>query len=960
MYHYRLILFLLLHSLLMYSQKPQLRHYSLSDGLPSNTVYSVYQDSKGFIWFCTSWGISRFDGHHFETITSNHGLPDNETFRAWEDSWQRLWVSTYNGSPTYIYNGKVYSAQNDKLCRLLEKRRISFYDIAPRWDLYSDQHKKYIIGKNSISNPKDSTAQSPYLHFSDQGKDYYVSEKRIIRKNYPGSTTIHTFKEKAVRTCFYFKGHLYTRYLNILYDVVFKGNKPVVKKIEMPSNILDLTIGKNGKIWSCTTSGILEYDADGPAGQNLHYTTMKGIVSYSSFIDKQGNSWYPTNEGVYMQPANKTLVYTTADGLIDNNVLTVKYLPGGKLLAGYSNSAIMIRDKNSFKPLYTLGDGQWNRLRYFLPIDNDAFFVGTDKGLYQCNLTGNQYTKLLEFSQKSASIRNNTVLVSQTSNEKRNQLIYDLEEKKFTKLPELTTTTIAAPATAIDEKGIYWLGTVQGLFYYNSTLKKFIHDPSLGKNRITSLNFLKGKLVISTHSDGIFIRDGQKVIKLNKTNGLISNICEKAYVDEKERLWVNTDKGLSRITFDDRMHYSIYHFSAADGVPSHMINNITFGEGKAFLATSNGIIMIDQDQASKSQPYKVYFLKAVFKDSIVYYPKQISLKYNQNNAQISYTAISYLDEKDIKYKYLLSGAENDTVITEESTLTLGALRPGNYHLKIWASGKNNIWNKAPAVLAIVVKPPFWEELWFIGGIFLLLLVFIIIIYRHRINIIRKKEAEKTERKKMIAELEMQALRAQINPHFIFNVLNAIQNYYGKEDELNANYYMAAFSDLIRKTLTHSKEHWNTIEKEMGMLKTYIELEQMRFKNHFTYEISVETGLEQIKIPTMLLQTYTENSISHGLRHLKTGGILRISCSQSEDSIICIVEDNGVGFEKAREFDSRPDNYKSMGLKITSGRISAINELYGTSISTEITDKKKVNPAIQGTIVRITIKNTPFL
>ncbi|MDP1109088.1 hypothetical protein, partial [Klebsiella pneumoniae] len=80
------------------------------------------------------------------------------------------------------------------------------------------------------------------------------------------------------------------------------------------------------------------------------------------------------------------------------------------------------------------------------------------------------------------------------------------------------------------------------------------------------------------------------------------------------------------------------------------------------------------------------------------------------------------------------------------------------HLKIWASGKNNIWNKAPAVLAIVVKPPFWEELWFIGGIFLLLLVFIIIIYRHRINIIRKKEAEKTERKKMIAELEMQALR----------------------------------------------------------------------------------------------------------------------------------------------------------------------------------------------------------
>ncbi|MDR4890709.1 MULTISPECIES: sensor histidine kinase [unclassified Chryseobacterium] len=959
MHHYLLILFLLFHSLLMYSQKPQLRHYSLSDGLPSNTVYSVYQDSKGFIWFCTSWGISRFDGHHFETITSNHGLPDNETFQAWEDEWQRLWVSTYNGSPTYIYNGKVYSAQNDKLCRLMEKRKIGFYDIAPRWSPYADQQKKYSIGKNNISNPQDSTAQSPYMHFFDQGNEYYISTKSIIRKNHPGSTLIYTFKEKAVRPYFYFKDHMYVKNVNVLYDIVIKENKAVVKRIEMPSNILDVTIGKNDKIWICTTSGILEYDPYRSTNQNPRYIAMKGIVSYSSFIDKQGNSWYPTNEGVYMQPTNKTLVYTTADGLIDNNVLIVKYLPGGKLLAGYNNSAVMIREKNSFKPLYTLGDGQWNRLRYILPIDDHIFLAGTDRGLYQCSLNGNQYTKLLEYSQKSAAIRNNTILLSQTETKPRNHLLYDLKEGKFSQLPELKIS-IAAPATAIDAKGMYWLGTIQGLFYYNQSLKKFIQDHSLGKNRITSLNFLKGRLVISTHSDGIFIRDGQKVIKLNTTNGLISNICEKAYIDERERLWINTDKGLSRVTFDDRMHYSIYHFSAADGVPSHMINNITFGEGKAFLATSNGIIVINQDHVSKSQPYKVYFLKASFKDSIVYYPKKISLKYNQNNAQISYTAISYLDEKDIKYKYLLSGAENDTVITEESTLNLGALKPGNYQLNVWASGKNNSWNKTPAVLAITVKPPFWEELWFMGGIFLLLLILIIVIYRHRINIIRKKEAEKTERKKMIAELEMQALRAQINPHFIFNVLNAIQNYYGKEDELNANYYMAAFSDLIRKTLTHSKEHWNTIEKEMAMLKTYIELEQMRFKNHFTYEISVEPGLEQLKIPTMLLQTYTENSISHGLRHLKTGGILQISCSRSEDSIICIVEDNGVGFEKAREFDSRPDDYKSMGLKITAGRISAINELYGTSISTEITDKKSINPDVQGTIVKITIKNTPFL
>jgi len=959
MCHYRLILFLLFHSLLMCSQQPQLRHYGLNDGLPSNTVYSVYQDSKGFIWFCTSWGISRFDGHYFETITSNDGLPDNETFQVWEDSWQRLWIASYNNVPSYIYNGKVYSVHNDQLCRLMEKKGIGFYDIIPRWGAHSRRYQKFLISKNTISKVNDMVSQSSEMYFTDQGKTYYISTNAIIQKGSQRLKTVYVFNEKSVRSRFYHDGHAYVTNYNKLYDIAFKNNKPIVRKIVMPGNIIDITLGRNSRIWISTDTGIIEYNPHGITAKNKEYIAIKGIVSYGSFIDQQGNYWFPSNKGVYMQPANKAIVYTIADGLKDNNVLTVKYLPGGQLLAGYSNSEMMIRKGNKFRSLFTLGDGQWNRLRYVLPINKNIFFAGTDKGLYRCSLDRKQYFKLLEFAQKSAFIRSDKVLISQTGDNGKHHFIYGIQSGKFTELPQFTIS-IAAPATAIDKKGVYWLGTVRGLFYYDSAMQKFVRDSSLGQNRITSLNFLKGRLVISTHSNGIFIQDGKKLIKLNTSRGLISNICEKAYVDEKERLWVNTDKGISRVTFDKNMHFSIYHFSAADGVPSHMVNSITFGEGKAYLATSTGIIVINQDQTSKNQPFKVYFLKASYNDSTVPYPKKINLKYNQNNVQISYTAISYLDEKDIKYKYLLYGAENDTVVTEESHLNLGALKSGNYTLKVWASGKNNSWNKTPATLSIIVNPPFWEQLWFIAGIVVLLFVFIIFVYRRRVSLITKKEAEKTERKKMIAELEMQALRAQINPHFIFNVLNAIQNYYGREDELNANYYMSLFSDLIRKTLIHSKEHWNTIDKEMDMLRSYIELEQMRFKNHFNYEIFTEPGLEHKEIPTMLLQTYTENAINHGLRLVKTGGMLWISCTSNVDSVQCIIEDNGVGFEKAQEFDSRPSDYQSMGLKITAGRISAINELYGTSISTQITHKKSIDPQMQGTIVKITITNIPLL
>jgi LytS/YehU family sensor histidine kinase len=232
----------------------------------------------------------------------------------------------------------------------------------------------------------------------------------------------------------------------------------------------------------------------------------------------------------------------------------------------------------------------------------------------------------------------------------------------------------------------------------------------------------------------------------------------------------------------------------------------------------------------------------------------------------------------------------------------------------------------------------------------------------RVQRIRAAERSKTELNRKMAELEMQALRAQINPHFIFNALNSIQNYYSQNDERNANRYLTNFATLIRQTLTHSRDNWLTLADEIAMIRTYIELERMRFRDKFSYNILVDDAVdtEQIKIPAMLIQPYVENAIHHGLRHLASkGGLLSISFSIRNKQLVCIIDDNGVGFSQAAEMEKRTTVHRSLGMEITKNRIETIGQLYNMHIGISIRDKDTTNTkAATGTEVQIIIPLTP--
>jgi sensor histidine kinase YesM len=206
---------------------------------------------------------------------------------------------------------------------------------------------------------------------------------------------------------------------------------------------------------------------------------------------------------------------------------------------------------------------------------------------------------------------------------------------------------------------------------------------------------------------------------------------------------------------------------------------------------------------------------------------------------------------------------------------------------------------------------------------------------------KKTELELMQTKQKQAEIEMKALRAQMNPHFIFNSLNSINKYILKSDHVNASRYLTRFAKLIRLILDNSNSREVALSDELEALKLYVEMESLRFTNKFTYEITVDENLstDTLQVPPLIIQPYVENAIWHGLLHKETDGKLFISVKKTNDNMLqCTIEDNGIGRSKAVEIKSKSANAnKSLGMKLTEERISMLNQYTSLNASIEIID-----------------------
>jgi LytS/YehU family sensor histidine kinase len=234
------------------------------------------------------------------------------------------------------------------------------------------------------------------------------------------------------------------------------------------------------------------------------------------------------------------------------------------------------------------------------------------------------------------------------------------------------------------------------------------------------------------------------------------------------------------------------------------------------------------------------------------------------------------------------------------------------------------------------------------------------------KIVRTKAEEEKEKAQAIlmdtqqkmADVEMQALRAQMNPHFIFNCLNSINRYIVKSDQATASLYLTRFAKLIRLILDNSNSKNVILSNELEALKLYIEMEALRFDKKFTYSIVIdeEVKADTIEVPPLIIQPYVENAIWHGLLHKETEGYLLIYISRlSENMIQCVIEDNGIGRDKAKELKSKSAiTRKSLGMKLTESRLSLLNKYAELTASVDIIDLKTDSEGAEGTKVVLKI------
>jgi anti-sigma regulatory factor (Ser/Thr protein kinase) len=329
------------------------------------------------------------------------------------------------------------------------------------------------------------------------------------------------------------------------------------------------------------------------------------------------------------------------------------------------------------------------------------------------------------------------------------------------------------------------------------------------------------------------------------------------------------------------------------------------------------------------------------------------LPYNQNRLFFRFGILRFDTYYNIQYWYKLH--EDDDWIShgKNTELILNELQPGSYTLHIKATNGSGNEVSDEKKISFKILPPFWKTWWFLLLVLMALVYILFIVYRSRIKNIKNKAAIQQQ----ITELEAKALRAQMNPHFIFNSLNAIQELIVTENMEDGYRYLSSFSKLLRMVLNYSEKNFITLSNEIEVLKLYLSLEALRFRQSFSYDVIVTENIEAdiVQLPSLLLQPYVENAVWHGLRHKQGEKALTIFIAEKDDQLEIIIEDNGVGREKSEAIKSQKlgaEKFESKGTLLATQRISILNQQYPGMAKTEIIDLKDGTGNATGTRVII--------
>jgi ligand-binding sensor domain-containing protein len=926
----RLTLFLLIIINFCYSQEFGFKQFTINSGLPSNTVYQIVEDKNGFIWFATDYGVSQFDGNNFKNFTVKDGIPDNEIFVMFNDKKNRIWLSGYNGNIGFFFEDTFHNQYNTHYLRDLKFSNF-IYEIFEDskgnvWFMESKNQIKMIDSLNNVTSYELKNLSS-----DKNSKNMQLLEDINGNVNLISSTVINneikTFESSILNPKwidFEFKKYNKnsinslreekTESLKEFDQISLNSSDIIFNHLKYPTqnNLLYKNISfKNYQIITNLNNGMLLISN----GLNKKVISLlENIQTTRAFIDSEKNIWIGSiAEGVFFF-SGLNITGKKFDSAKTNDIHSI-FVKKNQLLTGNENGKVLFQNKKTLEILKTntIEDKNY-RIRKLIQ-NKEYIYVLSDLSISKIG-PNNNYIKLkniydTDFQNlglanfKAIDIYNNYIYTANANGVSQ----IDLDTGKVEKIWNYRSTAI----NVVNNDSI-WIGTTNGLFLRtNDTVKKYNLNDKFNNTIIYDLKRHNNLLFIGSNSYGLGILNNENFKNFETKDGLLSNYIKSIFFDDKQNLWLSTNYGLNQISLTTKLEISnIKSYTTSDGLFSNDVRDCFVENNTAYVATSNGVNVIDLTVSENNtlEP-RLYLNEVLVNNSKIEKIQNHQFKYNENNIQFNFSGISFKSLGKINYKYRLLGLENDWIETTNNSVRYSALPPNNYTFEFKAIAKNNIENKVPLSFSFVINRPFYKTWWFRSIMAVLILGTTISLYFRRQYL--KREAQRNKEK--IAGLKFQALNAQMNPHFINNLLVNIENLAAKGNNAEVKSSLSAFGKLVNLTLQATKSNLISLANEIEMAKNYLNLQQLRFNKNLVYIINtdqlIHSKTENILVPPMILQPIIENSIIHGFKNSKKEYKIEINFSiKNNDYLICEVVDNGCA-----ENNSNTSKQKNSGISL---------------------------------------------
>lgn len=947
-------------------------HLSVQQGLTSGTTNNyVFTDSENFVWISSNAGLNCYDGHRIKSYHQDNDR-DNSLIREvasqsniYEDKNSDLWFA--GGSAVTCYRRKTDDFINYRLLdelggEIVERYKWSYLNNTGDTLLFSSQSELYYL---AIDRPTEHfLVDSTRLGYKDFMLETEKGTYRLVQFR-PGGKLI-TIKDlnpvKGVRSVV----ELPSEYK--IYDVIqqkggtvlYAGTERGLMVYDLKENTWDIPEGMRKladyRIMEVEMFGeqlVVGTEKDGIFIANLSGAKPPAIMYWVEAgelrpfvqnisrlsLDRRANLYVSTlDNGVFHTNLKAPKMQTFFDAVRQQPVIDVEHWDDTTRLILYQGKLEVITPAG-IKEHQLPFAGQEFELPTFLTVDSrKRIFVGTYDKLFMADELvdpewrpvhlspsgpysfGPGYNDLHELSDGNYLVGLNVERPAIVGPDFSN--------------PKWFTNNVARPRKfAIGNQQVLvatYADTLHLLKYnasHNSviTLAQFMELPSVndlyydGIHQCFWVATMKG-LYVLTDNNGIY------TIKLDEVIG------EKPVFSVGGsglgELYIGGADGISRYSPTQR---EVFTYTTSDGIQgfefaAHALS--VSRDNVVLIGGYNGANLINPaTPVTLSEPPRINLVGAYIRDREVPVGDLANLRFTENDLRFDFMDGDLVEPTEVAYRFRLSTPDGEQQFrdAEGASVYFANLASASYTLDVTAVNSDGVEAADVYSLQFTILPP-WYRTWWAYTLYILTALGIISGYFWQILNREREKSARAQAEALAAETETSVLRLQMNPHFIFNSLNAVNAYILKGDKLKAHEYLVRFADLIREILNRSARPLTRLDLAIELLEDYLEAERMRVGEKLTYAIEVDEEMDTFTtyLPTMILQPFVENAIWHGISGLAEGGhiTLRFMPDEGERMLRVEVEDNGRGRSATAKGAQR---HKSMAMDITRRRLEILNQ-----------------------------------